>query len=173
MAESETKGLEEYSHIRILSPGECRFYLTPGGFLGLGIEGKEYNKVSLHRAFPFTFGDDYLSVKDKDGTEIGLIEHLQNWPKQTVMLLKQELERRYFVPIIERITQVTEEFGYSYWEVVTDRGPHRFTVTGLQDNITLVPPVKVLIIDVDGTRYEIPNYQALDSKSRKIIERMI
>ena len=51
------------------------------------------------RASPFTasltYGDDYLSARDKEGNEIGMIKTLKVFDEQT--LIRKELERRYFV----------------------------------------------------------------------------
>ncbi len=75
--------------------------------------------------------------------------------------------------MITRIESIKEEFGYAYWNVETDVGPRRFTVRDMQDNVVLLSPEHVLIIDVDGNRYEIPDYTQLDPKSRRYIEDLL
>src|SRR5690606_41613021 len=60
-------------------------------------------------------------------------------------------------PVIRRIESVKEEFGYWYWTVETDAGPRRFTVREVQHNVVRLSPEHVLIIDLDGNRYDIPD----------------
>lgn len=170
---SEQKGLEAYADIRFLSPHECRFEESPGGLIILNVDGERYESVAIHRAFPFTHGDNYLSVRDKEGNEIGMIRSLAEFDKETQALIGKELERRYFVPTIQRIERIKEEFGYGYWDVQTDRGPRRFTIRGIQDSIIPIDEERVLIIDVDGNRYEIPRLSDLDAKSYKLIDQYL
>lgn len=168
------QGLSDYVDIRYLEPAEARFSETPGGFVRLAIgEHETYPRVALYRAFPFTYQDRYISVRDMEGKEIGMIKELRAFDEATVKLIERELERRYFTPIIRRIESIKEEFGYAYWTVETDAGPRRFTVREMQYNVLLLSPEHVLIIDVDGNRYEIPNYERLDAKSRKYIENLL
>lgn len=170
---SKEQGLEAYAHIRFLSPAECHFERSPGGLLSLELDGQVYQNVAIYRAFPFTFGDRYLSVRDKDDNELGIIRSLAEFDRKTQALLREELERRYFVPVITRIERIKEEFGYVYWDVETDRGPRRFTVRGIQQSVLSVGPDRLLIIDVDGNRFEIPKLSALDQKSIRLLETLL
>lgn len=170
---TEPQGLEAYADIRFLRPDECTFARTVGGLLSLRVDDTVYENVSLHRAFPFSYGDDYLSVRDKDGNEIGMIRTLAEFPHETQRLLRDELERRYFAPHIQRIVRIKEEFGYAYWEVETDRGPRRFTIRGVQESVLPIDEDRILIIDVDGNRFEIPSVSALDPRSYRFIEPLL
>lgn len=174
MSESELqKGLEAYADIRFLTPNECRFTRSSGALLSLELGGEVYENIAIHRAFPFSYGDDYLSVRDKEGKEIGMIRTLVDFDQQTVSLISDELERRYFVPVITRIDRIKEEFGYGYWDVQTTRGPRRFTVRGVQESVIPIAEQRILIIDVDGNRFEIPNTAELDPKSFKLIDALL
>jgi hypothetical protein len=66
-----------------------------------------------------------------------------------------------------------EEFGYIYWEVETDRGSRRFTTKGHHDSVMPITDTRVLVLDVDGNRFEIPDFNALDVKSAKQIEALM
>src|SRR5690625_3411392 len=111
---TQQSGLEAYADIKFLQPDECSFQLSSGSLLTLHYNGKEYNDIAIHRAFPFTHGDDYLSVRDHDDNEIGMIQSLKSFDKKTRSIVKQELERRYFVPTIHQVISIKEEFGYTY-----------------------------------------------------------
>jgi hypothetical protein len=172
--ESEaSEGLAEYVEVKYLTPENASFYRTPGGVLTLEIGTNKYPRVNLHRAFPFTLGDKYISVRDAKGKEVGIVKDIVDFPPETAGLLKEELERRYFTPRISRITSVKSEFGYSYWEVETDRGPRRFNIKGLSDSIIPLSDVRLLIMDIDGNRFEIEDVRKLDRRSQKHIEGMI
>ncbi|HLS89659.1 MAG TPA: DUF1854 domain-containing protein [Limnochordia bacterium] len=174
MQQQDQHGLSEYVDIRYLDPATARFSETPGGFVRLVIgEEESYPRVALYRAFPFSFPDRYISVRDMDGNEIGMIKDLNEFDEKTAKLILRELERRYFTPVITQIESIKEEFGYAYWDVRTDAGPRRFTVRDMQSNVILLSPEHVLIIDVDGNRYEIPDYHKLDARSRKYIEDLL
>jgi len=166
-------GLATYVDIEFLTPDNSVFDKTPGGFLRLVKGDQTYERVSLFRTFPFTLGDRYLSVRDMDGKEIGVIKDMDAFPPEAVEAFKAELERRYFTPTITRIKSMKEEFGYAYWEVDTDSGPRRFTVRDLQHSLLLLSEVHVMIVDIDGNRFEIPDYTALDPASRKYIDDLL
>lgn len=164
------RGLEGYVDIRYLSPESAQFERTAGGFLSLTAGGEHYPRVFLYRSFPFTLSDEYISVRDKDGSEIGMIRRISDFPAGVQALLREELERRYFTPVITRIRSVKEEFGYTYWDVETQSGPRRFTVKESHHNVMLLGPEHFLIVDVDGNRFEIPDATALDSQSRRFLD---
>lgn len=173
MSTKSPDALAEYADIRFLQPEECRFRVTPGGFLALDCGEAHYSVVSAYRSFPLTLGDRYISIRDDKEKEIGIIADLAQFTPGQAALVRAELERRYFTPIIERVIKLKEEFGYIYWEVETDRGPRRFTTRGYHDSIVPVSDVRVLILDVDGNRFEIPDYRALDPKSAKQVETLM
>lgn len=170
---TERQGLEAYADIKFLTPDQCTFERSDGGLLSMDLDGETYEGISIQRGFPFSHGDDYLSVRDKDGKELGMIRSVSDFGRDAQRLIASELERRYFTPTITRISRIKEEFGYAYWDVETDRGPRRFTVRGLQDSILPIGSERILIIDVDGNRFEIPDVTALDQKSFKLIDALL
>lgn len=173
LEEAVTEGLAEYVDVVYLEPAKTSFYRTPGGVIALKLEDKTYPRVNLHRAFPFSLGDKYISVREGSGQEIGIITDLDDFDEKTRGILKEELERRYFTPEILCINSVKSEFGYSYWEVETDRGHRRFTVKGRGDSVIPIDEVRYLIMDMDGNRFEISDIRKLDRKSKKYLEGMI
>lgn len=161
------------SGIKYIEAEDAHFYKNNGGFIGLKVGDENYERVSLHRAFPFSHSNSYISVKDKEGKEIGIIRDLEEFPKDTLELFMEELQRRYFLPRIDKINSIKEEFGYSYWEVLTNLGIKRFTIKKDNSSFLNVKDNRILVIDVDGNRYEISDYTKLDSKSYKLIELLL
>jgi hypothetical protein len=88
----EDKGLAEYADIVYITADEAVFHRTEGGILALSFKGKEFGRVSVNRAFPFSLGDEFLSIRDSEGKEIGMIRNLADFPDNVKELIKEELE---------------------------------------------------------------------------------
>jgi hypothetical protein len=166
-----------HAEVRLLDPGTLRFAATEGGFLALTVTGgqrpEHYPRINAFRTFPLSAADQYLSLRDGGGNEIGILESLADLSADQAALLRQELERRYFTPVIERVRSLKEEFGYSYWLVDTDAGPRRFTVQSGKNNVTVVGERRLLIVDVDGNRFFVDDYHRLDRNVLKTLETLL
>lgn len=172
------------------TPENARFYLTAGGLVGLEAfippVGKDdlsddgnadlspvwqdLGRVFLHRAFPYDLPDKFISVLDKDGKEYGMVKDITDFPKETQDILCGELKRKYFTPVITKINTVSAKFGYTYWEADSDMGKLSFSMHDTYRNISKVGGNRLILTDVDGNRYEIKDYMALDRKSFRKIE---
>ncbi len=145
------------------------------GFLALSFkkdgETVEHNRVFLHRDFPFEKLWEYISVLDGDSKEIGIIIDIADFDDETSALLRTELERKYYCPVVKSIESLKERYGFSYWNVITaeDRKVS-FTMQDTFRNIIRVGQDKCLLLDVDGNRFIIESVAALDRKSHKKIE---
>ena len=131
---------------------------------------KRFPRVYLRRAFPAEEAYKYISVAGKDGKEVGMIPDISIFPDAQRKLLKAELDHRYFMPKILRIDKVTDRFGQTILETLTDIGPITVAVRDIYRNLFRLSSGSVIITDADGNRYEIPNPGALDKKSYKRIE---
>ena len=150
-------------------------FCEKNGFLALetnfnGLTEK-YERVFLHRMFPFELKWQYISVCDENLNEIGIIFDVDDLTDTEVELVKTELERKYYSPIIKTIKSVKERYGFSYWSVIVDEGRAvEFTVQDTFRNTAKVGEQKIIIFDVDGNRFVIEDVFALDKKSYKEIE---
>ena len=134
-------------------------------------EEKKYNRVFLHRAFPHELLWEYISVLDEDNKEIGLIYNIEDFDTETVSVLKTELERKYYSPVISTIESVKERYGFSYWKINTADGKKiTFTMQDTYRNIVHTGGDSLLLLDVDGNRFTIESVTALDRKSYRKIE---
>ena len=170
-----TKAKQDTADIHYLDTDSLVFERTEGGFLSLRIgRRKPHPRINVYRSFPLTSRREHISIRDGEDNEIGMIVSLDDLPGDTARLLEEELDQRYFAPVIDKIVSLKEEFGYIYWDVVTDAGPCRFTVKGGENNVFLLSGDTLLIIDVDGNRFEFPDFEKrADSKSLKLIETML
>lgn len=156
-----------------IKPDTYTFYETEGGFLGLKSEEKDYGRVSVLRAFPLSYETLYLSIRDSEQKEIGMIRDIIEYEGEERRFIEEELERRYFLPTIQVIHQVRQEFGYYHWIVETDRGEKTFISRKDSSQVIQLPNGRVIVLDVDGNRYEIKDYKTLDTKSFKQIELLL
>lgn len=156
----------------LLCPDNAVFAQTEGHLLSLRTGGNDYPHVELYASFPHTDPGHYLSVREPgpDGKEIGLIEDIAAFGEKAQALLRHFLSIRYFEPQIRKIHGVRDEFGYSFWDVETDCGICRFVVRRGGKNVRALKSGKVVITDVDGNRFAIPDVGRLSEKELRQIE---
>lgn len=133
-------------------------------------ETKTYDRIFLHRAFPFDYPYAYVSVLDSDSKELGLIANIDDLGEDTAKILRDELDRKYYTPVIKQIISLKDKFGFSYWKVMTDEGELSFTLRDTFQSLLKVGGNRIFVNDIDGNRYEIPNLEELDRKSFRKIE---
>lgn len=151
-----------------LTPENASFS-RKNGLLRLSFGGKEL-RVSLRRNFPLEELWSFLSVLDEKEEEVGMIRDLSQFGKAEEELLRAELERRYYAPVILKILSLKERFGFSYWKVETAEGKMEFTLRDTYKSLVRLGGNRVFVLDVDGNRFVIPDVTALDRKSYRKIE---
>ncbi len=167
-AKGKEKTLAEISVTNWLTPQNSSFF-QKNGLLYIRFDEKE-TRVLLCREFPFEMQWEFISVMDEDEREVGIIRNVELFEGEDRELLFAELKRRYYVCVIERILKLKEKYGFSYWKVHTADGEVNFTMRDTYRNILRVGEERLLLLDVDGNRFEIPDVRTLDRKSYKKIE---
>ncbi|MBQ9939977.1 MAG: DUF1854 domain-containing protein [Clostridia bacterium] len=174
--------LFEPSRISIdLTPENIRFMRSPGNLISVDFTNhkgeKEFlERVVIFRSFPITNPDEFISVREPDskkmgrGKEIGMIRRLSDFDEETVALINEELDRRYFSPTILKIRSIKEKFGYTYWDVNTTSGNVTFVLNNPFSNIRILEDGRIFISDMDGNIFQIPDTKKLDQQSFKKIE---
>ncbi|MEC0242817.1 DUF1854 domain-containing protein [Paenibacillus dokdonensis] len=157
-----------------LTADNTTFTKTEGQILMIKVNDEEHQGVYLHCSFPHTNNRIYISIRTGDNKEIGIIKSLDDdFPKDVVSLLEEQIKMRYFAPEITRLTGIKEEFGYSYWDAETNSGNCQFTVRNGGGNVKLVTERKLLIIDVYGNRFVIEDIKQLSEKEYRLVEMYI
>ena len=157
---------------RYLEPEKIRLFRSPMGAPRLEISEEVcYTRVTIRRILPLSDPNRYISLGVGEEVEIGIIEEPSRLDTESLEILHEELDKRYFTPIIKRVLRVKERFGIHDWEVETSRGRITFSVQGLHQNVRQFPPTRLLVTDVRGNRYDIPDYRRLDSHSFNQIQR--
>ena len=127
--------------------------------------------VSVVRLFPLSDPATYLSVRDGDSKEVGILVDPVELDADSRPLVTEDLERRYLVPVVRRIVNVRERFGTLDWQVETDRGNVTFTTRNLRENLVQPAPDRFLLTCVDGNRYDVRDVDALDATSQGFVAR--
>ena len=176
---SAKEAIVDTAQTRYLNPDELQFNKTAGGFLSLSVKSLKkrkaevYPRIHLYWAFPFSRDREYISVRDKEDKEIGIIETLDAYNNETLDMLEEELASRYFTPGILKVISVKEEFGYSYWDSETTAGRCRFTIQSSGNSAVPLSNHHIIIIDVDGNRFKIDDYRTLPPKAVRVIETLL
>ena len=132
-------------------------------------DGSIWTKVEPTYAFPVSETNRYISLRDEESNEIGIIEDIKHLPQESRKILVEELQKRYFMPKITKINALEGQFGITQWMVETSQGDVQFSLRSRYDIVRLENG-RVLIKDADGNRYEIENYNKLDPNSIALLE---
>lgn len=161
--------------MRFLTGENAEFTRTPGGFIALKTGDKEYARVGVYLTFPLTNPEEFISIRETDekAKEIGLIESMDKFPREQQEMLREQIKLRYFMPVITKILDVKDEYGYAYWNVVTTFGACRFTTQLSGDVVIHLSDSRLLVTDIDGNRYEIPDFYQLGVMERKKLDLFI
>lgn len=167
---------KDAASVRYLTKNDIKFYETKGGLLGAVLDGEDVGRVDILRLFPLHMKDRYLSVRRQSeghrdrNTELGIIETTDSFSEEERKMISEELEKRYFVPEIIKVKNAKEEFGHTYWETETNCGERTFTTFDMASSLVRISENSVMLIDVDGSRYLIPDLKNADDKAMKILD---
>ncbi len=166
---------EEVLQMRFLNSENAVFTRTEGGFLALKTGEKEYERVGVYLTFPLTNPNEFISIREADekAKEIGIIQSINDLGKDEQEMIREQVRLRYFMPVIRKVMDVKDEYGYAYWHVVTDYGACRFTTHMGGDAVVNLGEARYQVTDIDGNRYEIPDFYALTVLERKKLDLFI
>ncbi|PXW99555.1 uncharacterized protein DUF1854 [Sphaerotilus hippei] len=143
-----------------------------GRLVLIDAQGVRHEGVVPVRAFPLQAPGEGVSLVGADGRECLWVPRLDRLPEPQRTLLDAECARREFMPRVSRLRSVSTFSTPSTWEVDTDRGATSFVLKGEED-IRRLPEGRLLITDSHGIQYEVPDRQALDRPSRRLLERFL
>ena len=174
--EFDVKKFEEESaevlELRFITKDNAVFTRTAGGFLALDFNGKHYNRVGVYRTFPLTDPDVFISIREADekAKEIGMIEKLSALDAGQQELLREQLRLRYYMPKILKVNDIKDEYGYAYFDVVTDFGKCIFTIPMGGGSVVTLTETRLIITDLDGNRFEIEDLRKFSAGELKKLD---
>ncbi|MGN0165744.1 MAG: DUF1854 domain-containing protein [Lachnospiraceae bacterium] len=159
--------------LRYLDRNNSEFKRTEGGFVSLRIGDEFYGRVGVYASFPFADPDKYISIREADekAGEIGIIMDMnRDVDEDTRAMLKEQMDIRYFTPVISKINNIKDEYGFAYWDVETSRGRCKFTTRMNSSSVVYLTDTRLLITDLDENRFEIPDYTTLSARELKKLD---
>ncbi len=152
-----------------------QFFHSPKDRLRLTInDERSYTTVKPTWAAPLSYPKRYLCLLNGKGEEITTISDPQkDLTPESYSALKEEITKRYLTATVKSIISAKGEFGSTYWHVESSRGERDFVTQSLQENAQWLSSTHLLIIDVDGNRFEILDTSALDERSRHILDSIL
>jgi hypothetical protein len=149
---------------------EWRLERRPHGRLDfIDAQGRVHADVDVLRGFPISDPAGPVAIVGENDIELAWIDSLAAVEPGLRAALEAELSRREFLPLVERIEEVSDSEP-AEWTVQTDRGRRRFKVAHA-DDILRLPDGGAVITDTFGVRYTIPSLSRLDTRSRRFFEK--
>ena len=149
----ETRGLE------LRSSGDGRLVAI--------VEG-EAIAVRLRQCFPWSEPGRHLSLRDDDDEESALIEVPAALGTDSRRALERALAEAGFVLDVVQVLDVEEEVEIRQWTVETRHGRRSFQ-THLDDWPRVLPMGGLLLRDVAGDLYRLPDPRTMDRRSRELL----
>ena len=158
------------------TPDTTHFTLERNAFGKLiltNAEGVRHEAVVPVRAFPIQSPEVGISLVNTDGEEVGWVDRLAECPEPAQGLIRQELAAREFMPVITQIVSVTSFSTPCTWTVETDRGRTEFVLRGDEDIRRIGKDNALLVADNHGIQYLVRDQFALNTASKKILDRFL
>lgn len=130
--------------------------------------GEEERAVRVHRLFPWSEAARHVSLRDAGNREFALVGPGDRLDDTSRAALDEAVVAAGFVLEVTRVLAVDDEIEIRVWTVETRQGPRRFQ-TPLDEWPREVPAGGLLIRDVAGDLYLIPDPGALDARSRDLL----
>jgi hypothetical protein len=179
MDTTQATSSHEAFEVVYLDPRRVRFAYDGENLTFTDGDGTFYPRVTLRRGFPLSAKHTHILVRLPEeetdrGRELGILPEVDGLEAASREAVLRELAVFYFVPAIQRVLKIREEFGFLYWTVETDRGNKDFVMRDSPIGaVRRVSEGRYLIIDINQTRYEVPDMEALDGHSQELLKRYL
>lgn len=130
--------------------------------------GAHEHIVRLQRCFPWTDPGRFISLRDGEDEEVALIADPAQLDDTSRHVLGDALTEAGFLFEITAVLDVDEEVELRHWRVVCRQGRRMFQ-TRLDEWPRHLPDGGLLIRDLAGDLYRLPDLATLDAKSRRLL----
>ena len=156
--------------LRYIDSHEARITENDGILVDVEFFGGEMlTALEPRRLFPVSGLDKYITLLDSEGVQRAIVRDISRLLPESRAVLERSLQEYYMIPRILRFIRMSENFKIWMWTVETDRGEYTFEVRDHNNTVKQLFDGRVLIKDASDNRYEIPDINALDSRSRRMI----
>lgn len=133
-------------------------------------DGRVFDDLEPRRLFPLTDTEHYITLLDSKEREVALIKSLSELDEDSRAALEACFGEYYLIPRITQVLSIEDKFGTLSFHVMTDRGEISFRIRNRHSDIKMLYGTsRVLIRDADDNRYEIPELDALDRHSKRLL----
>ncbi|MBS3763136.1 MAG: DUF1854 domain-containing protein [Planctomycetes bacterium] len=139
----------------------------------LKINDETHEIGRIASAFPLSSAMENVAFFTTEGEEIGVMKKVERLDPESFRILREELEKAYFMPAILAVEDINEHLGVEEWEVRTDKGQRTFQVRDPRRNVRKIGENRILIKDVDGNRYEAKDWKRMDRTSFSYMMRYV
>ena len=150
-----------------------QIFHEPKDRLRMTIGDRSYPTVKPVWSSPIARPGKYLSLLDSKGSEIAMVVDPASLNDDSRQAVEAELRKRYLTAQVYEFITARQEYGATYWSVRTDRGIREFVSENLQETALWYSNTHLMLFDADGNRFEVPDTEKLDPKSRELMERML
>ena len=130
--------------------------------------GGTWVAVRLRQCFPWSEPGRHVSLRDEGDEEVALVEDPAALAPESRRALERAVAEAAFVLDVTRVLDVDEEVEIRQWTVETKHGRRTFQ-TRLDDWPRALPMGGLLIRDVAGDLYRLPDARTMDKKSRELL----
>ncbi len=175
----ETAASQAFFDTVYLDPQKIRFGYDGENLVFVDAAGTYYPRVTLRRCFPLSADNTYILVRVPEAEtertiELGIVANCDELNEESRTAVLRELRMHYFVPMLKKVNNIKEEFGFLYWDVDTDRGRKQFIMRdSIIGSTRRVSDGRWLLIDINQTRYEVHNLEDLDVKSQDLLTKYL
>ena len=131
--------------------------------------GERVEALEPRRLFPVNRPDEYITLLDEAGKEIGVIRKLSDLNEEALNVINASLRDYYLVPFITEILSANQKSGTLIWTVQTNRGKKRVEIRDRNHDIRVYSDGVVRVRDADDNRYVISDYKKLNKHSQRIL----
>lgn len=157
-----------------LDPARAR--LTRDGVgLALDVDGTRHEKLTPRRAYPWSAPSAFIALLDDKEETVAMIEDAALLDEPSRRAVDEALSDLRFLPMIQRIDQLTFNRNLYLWEVQTDRGPRTFrTSHGWgEEPVRRAQSGGVLVTATDGVRFRLADLATFSERERELLSTIV
>lgn len=158
--------------LKVVDPDNVKIeYDDANDILILYINGVAYRDVDPIKPFPLSNPNYVIFRLKSSGEDLCIISDIRMLDKESLKHLEYVINKKYFIPLILKIKEITYTGEFFICDVKTNKGDRIFKVRSRRNIFRL--DNTIVIFDSDENLYLIENYEKLDRKSKEELMKII